>query len=295
MEATPRRRFGRNPGASHTRPMDRIVSSSGIEGHVFTVSTRSGHTFAVQAGAGDGSAGPGPMELMLVSLTTCSQSTLIDVIEKMRQPLEGLRVATRGQRAPKVPRIWEKVELTFLVHSDGAPDRLQRAVELAEKTCSAAAMVMKAAELESVLIQVARVDAAITRPLRRRILRPHQTLEELVVPGEDGPEAAWFAAIRGEDVVGTSGVFPEELAGDSRAPAWRLRAMATDESIRGLGVGEMLLDVSVDHARSHGAKLVWCSARTPVQAFYEERGFEVVSDVYEPENLGPHVRMARPL
>ncbi len=275
--------------------MERIVTSDGLADHVFAVDTRSGHTFTVQAGAGAASAGPGPMELLLVSLVTCAQSTLIDVIEKMRQPLEALHVSAWGTRAEKVPRIWNRVQLVFVVRSGGAPDRLERAVELAERSCSAAAMVSKAAILTSVLIQVARVDAVLTRPLRQRILRPHQSLEELVVPGEDGLEAAWFAAMLGDEVVGTAGIFPEPSPDLDTAPAWRLRAMATDEGVRGMGVGEMLLDACLNHAEAHGAKLVWCSARTPVRAFYEDRGFEAVSGAYEPEGLGPHVRMARPI
>ena len=273
--------------------MERIVTSDGLRDHVFTVGTRSGHELTVQAGAGAGGAGAGPMELMLVSLAACAQSTLIDVVEKMRQPIEALHVSAWGSRAEKVPRIWNRVQLVFVVRSGGAPDRLERAVELAERSCAAAAMVAKAAVLTSMLIQVARVDAALTRPLRQRILRPHQTIEELMVPGEEGIEAAWFAAMLGDEVVGTAGVFPEPSPDLETAPAWRLRAMATDEGIRGMGVGEMLLDACLTHAEAHGAALVWCSARTPVRGFYEDRGFVSVSDEYEPEGLGPHIRMAR--
>ncbi len=232
------------------------------------------------------------MELVLVAVATCAQSTLIDVLAKMRQPLDGLHVSAWGTRAHTVPRIWDGVEVVYVVRSEGSPERLQHAAALAERTCSAAAMVAKAANLRTTLIQVKQVEPAVTRPLRQRILRPHQSLEELVVPGEEGDESAWFGALRGDLLIGSAGIFPEQSPDIDVPGSWRLRAMATDEEARGMGVGNMLLDSCLSHAKGRDARLVWCSARTPVLGFYEARGFVAVSDEYEPDGLGPHVRMA---
>jgi predicted GNAT family N-acyltransferase len=130
--------------------------------------------------------------------------------------------------------------------------------------------------------------------VRRQVLRPHQTLEELIVPGEDDPEAGWFAAFHtrvvGDVVIGTAGVFPEDRP-ETGPGGWRLRAMAA--TTPGAGVGTALLEACLAHAGERGGRYLWCSARVPAMGFYIRRGFVTVSDAYEPPGLGPHVTMLR--
>lgn len=137
---------------------------------------------------------------------------------------------------------------------------------------------------------IERVDPVVTRPLRQRLLRPEQTLDELIVPGEHDPRAGWFAAFDGDEVVGTAGVFPEERPG-AGAGGWRLRAMSALR--QGEGTGSALLEACVEHAVAGGGSYLWCSARVPAEGFYERHGFVTVTDVYEPYGLGPHVDMVR--
>jgi GNAT superfamily N-acetyltransferase len=141
---------------------------------------------------------------------------------------------------------------------------------------------------------IRRVDPVLTRPVRRQVLRPHQTLEELIVPGEDDPEAGWFAAydtqVAGDVVIGTAGVFPEDRP-ETGPGGWRLRAMAA--TTPGAGVGTALLEACLAHAGERGGRYLWCSARVPAMGFYIRHGFVTVSDAYEPPGLGPHVTMLR--
>jgi GNAT superfamily N-acetyltransferase len=141
------------------------------------------------------------------------------------------------------------------------------------------------------LVVVGRVPASATRPLRQALLRPHQRLDEVQVPGEDHPSAAWFGAIEEGEVVGTAGVMPEDRDGLER-PAWRVRAMATVSSIRGLGIGRMLLDGCVEHAVEHGAVAIWCSARVPAAGFYRGAGFTPLGEVHDLPPIGPHIDMS---
>ena len=273
--------------------MRRIAESRVRHGHTFDVRTASGNTVSVQGGGGP--EGPGPMELMLVSLATCAHSTILDVLEKMRQPVDDVRVQVESERAEKVPRVWTEVILRYLVRGNAVPDRVTRAVEVTAKTCSASAMLAKATTVTEDLVHIRPVPAEETRPLRQKILRPHQSLEELVVDGESSPDAGWYAAVRDDTVVGTAGVFPESPPDSDVVGAWRVRAMAIEEELRGMGIGDMLLDAVLDHVRRAGGRHVWCSARTPAEGFYERAGFRQVGDVYEPPGLGPHVRMDRDL
>ena len=123
-----------------------------------------------------------------------------------------------------------------------------------------------------------------TRVLRRDVLRPLQSIEELA--GHEPAGAVAFGAFHGDDLVAVGLVGPEGEPGD-----WRVRGMATRPDARGRGAGSRILEVLVQHAIDHGATRVWCNARTPARTLYERAGFAVASDEFEPPHIGPHYRM----
>jgi len=128
------------------------------------------------------------------------------------------------------------------------------------------------------------VPPAQTRALRQRILRPHQTVEELAA--HEPPGAFAVGAFDGDELIAVGFVGPEGEPG-----AWRVRGMATAEHARGRGAGKAVLDALVAHAAAHGATRVWCNARTPARSFYERAGFAVTSEEFELPDIGPHVVM----
>jgi GNAT superfamily N-acetyltransferase len=138
------------------------------------------------------------------------------------------------------------------------------------------------------------VTSSVTLALRQRVLRPHQTIDELA--GEDLPhiEPAYFAAYDGANVVGVATV-DREAAPWSRsdALAWRLRQMATDEGWRGRGIGTAVLDAVIRHVAERGGGLLWCTARTPAVEFYRRSEFETRGEPWDDRVLGPHIVMQR--
>jgi GNAT superfamily N-acetyltransferase len=71
--------------------------------------------------------------------------------------------------------------------------------------------------------------------------------------------------------------------------------MATRAALRGAGLGGMVLAALERHAREHGAKRVWCNARTGARRFYEDAGFHVEGKEFVIPGIGPHFLMAKPL
>lgn len=143
--------------------------------------------------------------------------------------------------------------------------------------------------------RIERVDPVVVRPLRQRVLRPHQTVAEQVYAGDDDPRAAHFAALDGRDqVVGVASITPEPHPGGDGGPGdFRVRGMATDpEGGRGTGAGGALLHACLDHARAAGATRVWCNARTPARGFYERYGFVAEGEEFALPEIGPHYVMA---
>lgn len=87
---------------------------------------------------GNGRAGPSPMQMMLLSLAGCTAADVVDILTKMRVPLEGLELVVEGDRAPSPPRRYERIRLEYRASvPEDAEDKLRRAVSLShEKYCS---------------------------------------------------------------------------------------------------------------------------------------------------------------
>lgn len=145
------------------------------------------------------------------------------------------------------------------------------------------------------MTRVEQVAAEVVRPLRRRVLRPHQTVAEQVFAGDDAPGAAHFAAFtdNNEQPMGIASITPEPHPVSPAPGDWRIRGMATDpDRGRGTGAGALLLAACVDHARAHGGVRVWCNARTPAVGFYARAGFATEGDEFMMPSIGPHFLMA---
>jgi GNAT superfamily N-acetyltransferase len=144
----------------------------------------------------------------------------------------------------------------------------------------------------AVAITVQSVTSSETLPLRRQVLRPHQTIAELAAEDRETTDAAYFAAVDDGEVVGVGAVAREPPPWSPQdATAWRLRQMATDASRRRTGIGSAVLQSVIRHVAEQGGGVLWCNARTPAVPFYRRAGFEVRGESWEDPVLGPHVAM----
>jgi GNAT superfamily N-acetyltransferase len=143
------------------------------------------------------------------------------------------------------------------------------------------------------LTELVTLTAAEVRPLRRRVLRPHQAESELVYPGDDARDTL-HAGIRADGaLVGIATIAREPMPGCDAPDAWRVRGMATAPDARGQGHGAVLLEACLAHAAAHGGRLAWCNARTPAAGFYARHGFAVRGEEFVLPDIGPHLLMWR--
>jgi GNAT superfamily N-acetyltransferase len=171
-------------------------------------------------------------------------------------------------------------------------------------------------------VSVEQVAPAETFELRQKVLRPHQTVAEMGFEKVAKPTTGCFAAraVGTGEILSTASAQPELPPWDPAAPvratqaapapaeipqaavaaagkenelAWRLRAMATSEQMRGQGLGKLVLDAVIDHVARNDGRLLWCNARIRAVPFYERAGFATLGEFWDEPTVGPHIVMWR--
>jgi putative redox protein len=91
-----------------------------------------------------------PMEMLLVSLASCSSMDVVSILKKKRQPLDDLRVEVEAERASdRVPAVFTKIHLRFFLKGAGLQAKsVEQAIQLAvEKYCSVGEMLRRSAAI----------------------------------------------------------------------------------------------------------------------------------------------------
>lgn len=145
------------------------------------------------------------------------------------------------------------------------------------------------------MLEIKRITAGETRKLRQLTLRQHQPPEALIYPDDDGINTIHLGAFIDSELVGIASLYKDKLKGSDEPEAWRLRGMATAESVRGQGIGQMLMNHCLSHANENNGKIFWCNARTTAEKFYERFGLKRIGEESYPQDLGAHIIMAKNL
>jgi len=96
-----------------------------------------------------GEKGLNPMELLLVSIGSCSGVDVYHILKKKRQEIKEIKIFLRGRRREKHPKIYEEIEIKYVAVGKVEEKALQQAVKLStEKYCSVLAMVKPSTNLK---------------------------------------------------------------------------------------------------------------------------------------------------
>ena len=94
-------------------------------------------------------AGARPMELMLISLGSCTASDVAAILLKKRVKLNSFEVKVTGERSNEHPKVFTKIHITYFFYGEKLEDKdLERAIKLSqEKYCPVTAMLKKAVDI----------------------------------------------------------------------------------------------------------------------------------------------------
>jgi len=121
-----------------------------LDNRVFVGQSGSGHAVVMDGPpeAGGQNLGPRPMEMLLLGMGGCASFDVVDILEKMRQPIQGCEAQLSAERAEVEPKVFTKINLHFKISGKVEAIKAARAVKLsAEKYCSASIMLGKMAEI----------------------------------------------------------------------------------------------------------------------------------------------------
>jgi len=123
-----------------------------IENAMFMGQSGSGHSVIMDGPPENGGQNLGlrPMEMLLLGVGGCSAFDVVAILKKSRQPVVDCEVELKSERAEKVPKVFTKINMHFIVvgKQDIKESQVERAVKLsAEKYCSASIMLAHSVEI----------------------------------------------------------------------------------------------------------------------------------------------------
>jgi putative redox protein len=105
-----------------------------LEGHIF-VAGPEGRSHIIDA---DSKTAPGPVEVLLEAIMTCSGVDVVDILAKRRTPVEKFDIEVTAHRRAEHPRRIMALDVDYIIEGRGIDaEQAERAVELAfEKYCT---------------------------------------------------------------------------------------------------------------------------------------------------------------
>lgn len=119
-----------------------------VENVMFVGESGSGHGIVLDGAPEGGGRNMGmrPMELMALSVGSCSSYDVVTILRKARQQVSSCEAEVTAQRADATPAVFTAIHLHFRIEGvDLSEKQVERAIELsAEKYCSASIMMRDA-------------------------------------------------------------------------------------------------------------------------------------------------------
>ena len=125
-----------------------IASAEWKQDHLYEGKTQSGHAILMDT-APEHKTGPSPMEVVLTALCGCTSVDVVSILQKKREPVEGLTVSAEAEQAPAPPRTFTKIHLTYRIRGKVNRKAAEDAVSLSKnKYCSVSKMLENAATID---------------------------------------------------------------------------------------------------------------------------------------------------
>ena len=139
------------------------------------------------------------------------------------------------------------------------------------------------------MIQIKEIKVEDTYAIRKTVLRKNMTLSHKM-PGDQDSDSLHLGVFDRNKLVCT-GSFMKNKRKELSGNQYQLRGMATAENCQGKGYGRLLLKEVDVFFKTKGIDVIWCNARVSAMEFYKKSGYEVIGDLFDVPQVGPHFVM----
>jgi putative redox protein len=123
-----------------------------VEDRLMMASDSNGHSVVIGRSPDPGFewAGIKPSDLLLMAVASCSAYDVVAILEKKREPLEGLIVTCSGDQLSSPPYTFTSIQIEYLAKGNVNPAALSKAIRLSEeKYCSVISTLQQGVEVVS--------------------------------------------------------------------------------------------------------------------------------------------------
>jgi GNAT superfamily N-acetyltransferase len=140
-------------------------------------------------------------------------------------------------------------------------------------------------------MEVLRIKATDTYPIRHKMLRPNGSLEECKFDGDHDELTFHLGAFVDKKLVSVASFYFEKHPHFPDPHQYRLRGMATLPDYQGQGLSSGLLKTAFPVIKQNQCTLLWCNAREKAIGFYTKVGFLPSGELFTIQNIGKHILM----
>lgn len=109
-----------------------------------------GHTLITGSTTDGKIAGASPKKLLLASLAGCTGVDVVELLQKMRQPVDRIRMEVEAEQTTEHPKVYSVVRMVYHFYGKGIKvKKVERAINMSqEKLCGVTAMLLKNSPVE---------------------------------------------------------------------------------------------------------------------------------------------------
>lgn len=141
-------------------------------------------------------------------------------------------------------------------------------------------------------MEVLRIKAKDTHPIRHRMLRPNGSIEDCMFQGDNDEMTFHLGAFVDKKLVSVASFYFEKHPAFEETYQYRLRGMATLPEHQGQGLSSALLRTAFPVIKHNQCRLLWCNAREKALGFYLKVGFTQTGELFTIQNIGKHILMS---
>lgn len=141
-------------------------------------------------------------------------------------------------------------------------------------------------------MEVLRIKAVDTYPIRHKMLRPNGTIDDCIFQGDSDELTFHLGAFVEKKLVSVASFYFERNDLFPEPYQYRLRGMATLPEYQGQGLSSALLKTAFPVIKQNQCQLLWCNAREKAIGFYTKVGFNPMGELFSLPHIGKHILMS---